>query len=89
PPTIAELGRRVGLNECYLKAGFREHFGGTIGAYARERRLERARDLIEREGHGVQEAALAVGFSNLGWFSATFRAHFGCLPSHLARGGGR
>ncbi|MFD2112673.1 helix-turn-helix transcriptional regulator [Thiorhodococcus fuscus] len=86
PPTIGELGRRVGLNECYLKAGFRDRFGSTIGAYARRQRLEQARRLIEREGHGVQEAAFAVGFTNLGWFASNFRSQFGCLPSHLARG---
>ncbi|EGV29817.1 Helix-turn-helix, AraC domain protein [Thiorhodococcus drewsii AZ1] len=85
PPTITELGRRVGLNECYLKAGFRDRFGTTIGAYSRQRRLEQARRLIEREGHGVQEAAFAVGFTNLGWFASNFRSQFGCLPSHLVR----
>lgn len=83
-PTIAELARRVGLNECYLKAGFRQRFGHTIAAYVRRRRMERARALLEREGYGVQEAALAVGFANLGWFSSTFKRQFGCLPSALA-----
>lgn len=83
PPTIAELARRAGLNECYLKAGFRERFGRTIGAYVRMRRMEHARRLIEREGYGAQQAAFAVGFSNPGWFSATFKQYFGCLPSCL------
>ncbi|WPL17092.1 Bacillibactin transport regulator [Thiorhodovibrio winogradskyi] len=84
-PTIAELARRVGLNECYLKAGFRQRFGHTIGAYVRLRRMEQARELLERGGYGVQEAALAVGFSNLGWFSSIFKSQFGCLPSTLVR----
>jgi len=84
-PTIAELARRVGLNECYLKTGFRQRFGSTIGVYARAQRLEHARRLIEREGHGVQEAAQAVGYSSLGWFSSCFQSHFGYRPSHLGR----
>ncbi|MBK1648027.1 AraC family transcriptional regulator [Rhabdochromatium marinum] len=86
PPTIADLARRVGLNECYLKTGFRQQFGQTIGTYVRLRRMEHARELLEREGYGVQEAALAVGFSNFGWFASTFKTHFGCLPSTLVRG---
>jgi AraC-like DNA-binding protein len=85
PPTIAELSRRVGLNECYLKSGFRERYGCTIGAHVRMCRMEHARRLIEREGYGAQQAAFAVGFSNPGWFSATFKQYFGYLPSSLIR----
>ncbi len=31
PPTISRLARRVGLNECYLKNGFRRRTGMPIG----------------------------------------------------------
>ncbi len=31
PPTISSLARRVGLNECYLKRGFRSRTGMSIG----------------------------------------------------------
>ena len=83
PPTIAQLARRVGLNEFYLKNGFRETFGYTIGGYVRKLRMDRARLLIEQEGYMVKEAALSVGFSNLGHFSAAFEQYHGDLPSYF------
>jgi len=84
PPTIARLARRIGLNECYLKAGFRDRFGMTIATYVRTLRMMEARRLIEQEGHSVQQAALSVGFSNPSHFSAAFRQIHGCNPSRLA-----
>lgn len=83
PPTIAQLARRVGLNEFYLTAGFRERFGMSIADCARTLRMTLARGLIEREGHSVQQAAVAVGFSNPSHFAAAFRRVHGCLPSRL------
>ena len=83
PPTIAQLARRIGLNEFYLKNGFRETFGYTIGGYVRKLRMDRARLLIEQEGCTVKEAALSVGFSNLGHFSAAFEQYHGDLPSYF------
>jgi len=39
PPTISELAQRIGMNECYLKSGFRERVGMTIGQYVRRLRM--------------------------------------------------
>ncbi|MBB4315629.1 helix-turn-helix transcriptional regulator [Roseospira marina] len=83
PPTIARLSRRVGLNECYLKAGFRDRFGTTIAGCVRALRMAEARRLIERDGQSVQQAAVAVGFSNPSHFAAAFRRVHGCAPSRL------
>jgi len=85
PPTIAALARRIGLNECYLKAGFREQFGCTVGGYVRKLRMERAQRLIVAEGYAIKQAALAVGFTNLGYFASVFKNHYGCLPSEYGR----
>jgi len=81
--TIASLARRVGLNECSLKAAFRRLTGTTIAAYLREQRMLHARTLIEREGQSVQQAALAVGYSNPSHFAAAFRKVHGKAPSAL------
>ncbi len=86
PPTIAALARRVGLNECYLKAGFRRRTGQSIGEYVRTLRMEHALELIESGHASIMQAALAVGYSNPSHFSAAFKRHHGRLPSsYLAR----
>ncbi len=81
-PTISSLARRVGLNECYLKKGFRERMGMSIGAYIRELRMIKARELIETGRYSVLQAALYVGYSNPGHFSAVFKKFYGHLPSY-------
>lgn len=83
PPTISRLARRVGLNECYLKAGFRERFGATIAGTVRTLRMTEARRLLERDGYSVHQAAQAVGYAHAGYFAAVFRTEYGCLPSQI------
>nr|WP_320114421.1 AraC family transcriptional regulator [uncultured Desulfuromonas sp.] len=81
PPTIAALARRVGINECYLKAGFRKIIGLSIGEFVRKLRMERALELIESGNHSVLETAFCVGYSNPSHFSAAFKRFYGRLPS--------
>lgn len=84
PPTIAALARRVGLNECYLKAGFRRRTGQSIGEYVRARRMEHALEMIESGTCSIMETALCVGYSNPSHFSAAFKRFHGRLPSAYA-----
>ncbi|WP_028305307.1 helix-turn-helix transcriptional regulator [Oceanospirillum maris] len=85
PPTIHGLATRVGMNECYLKSGFKEVTGLTIGRYVRGLRMEQARLLLATQGYTVHQAALEVGFSNQSHFSSAFSEHFGYRPSQISR----
>ena len=84
PPTISALARRVGLNECYLKADFRRRTGQSIGEYVRSLRMEHALEMIESGTSSVLETALSVGYSNPSHFSAAFKRFHGRLPSAYA-----
>lgn len=80
PPSLLELARQVGLNDCTLKRGFRQVFGTTAFGYLHGYRLEQARQLLE-EGHlNVSEVARRIGFVNRSHFAAAFRKKFGFLP---------
>jgi AraC-like DNA-binding protein len=83
--TISSLARRVGINECYLKRGFRALTGCTIAEFLRHQRLQHARTLIEDMGASVQDAASYVGYTNCSHFADAFRRLHGCNPSHLIR----
>ncbi len=85
PPTISQLSRRVGMNECYLKARFRVRFGMTVGGFVRTVRMRKAHALIIGEGCTVQQAAALVGYTNASHFAVAFRAVHGVLPSDLRR----
>lgn len=85
PPTIAKLSRRVGLNECRLKAGFREIFGTTVFGYLQHHRMQEARKLMETRGRNVSEAAWDVGYTNVSHFIAAFKKTFGITPGELLK----
>ena len=59
PLTIAEIARRVGLNECYLKRYFKAQTGETVAGRLRRLRLEqRARPRSNRAA--PVQAAIAL-----------------------------
>lgn len=85
PPSLIELARQVGLNDCTLKRGFRQVLGTTAFGYLHRYRLERARHLLETGEMNVAEVAQSVGFADRSYFSAAFRKQFGCNPGVYRR----
>jgi AraC-like DNA-binding protein len=86
PPSLMELARLVGLNDCTLKRGFRQVFGTTAFGYLHDYRLEQARQLLEEQQLNVSEIAQAIGFANRSYFAAAFRKKFGVSPKeYLSR----
>ncbi|ADK83475.1 transcriptional regulator, AraC family [Desulfarculus baarsii DSM 2075] len=83
PPSLAQLARRVGVNECKLKQGFRQMFGETPYGLLRQARLERAKGLLEAGEMNVCEASLAVGYANPGNFIGLFKRRFGQTPGEV------
>jgi AraC-like DNA-binding protein len=80
PPSLIELARQVGLNDCTLKRGFRQVFGQTAFSLLHDYRLEQARQLLEERRLNVSEIAQTIGFANRSYFAAAFRKKFGVTP---------
>ena len=80
PPSLLELARLVGLNDCTLKRGFREVFGTTAFGYLHDYRLEKARQLLQERRLSVSEVALAVGYGSHRYLSKAFRKKHGVSP---------
>lgn len=80
PPSMMQLARLVGLNECTLKQGFRQIFNTTVFGYLRQYRMEQARLLLMQGRMNVGEVAKAVGYASQSRFAAVFRKTFGVNP---------
>jgi AraC-like DNA-binding protein len=85
PPTLIELARLVGINDCKLKAGFRQVFGTTVFGYLHDCRMEKSRQLLAAGELSVADAAQAVGYANRSHFAIAFRKKFGMNPSTYRR----
>lgn len=83
PITIKELSRKVAINECYLKKGFKEMFGTTIFDFYQSQRMEHAKYLLYEKGMSVTEVALLLGYSSISHFSTAFKKHTGLKPCEL------
>lgn len=80
PPSLEELGKKIGCSHFYLSRIFSSQTGQTITQYLRQLRMERAADLLRAGEHNVTEVALEVGYNSLSHFSAAFHEAFGCCP---------
>ncbi|HMG68003.1 MAG TPA: AraC family transcriptional regulator [Chitinophagaceae bacterium] len=83
PITIKSLSRKVAMNECYLKKGFKEMFGTTIFDFYQSQRMEHARYLLYEKGLNVTEVSLMLGYSSISHFSTAFKKHTGLKPCEL------
>lgn len=77
--SIREIARRAATNECYLKRDFKLCYGMTILSAIQERRLEVAKELLER-GASLQEAIKAVGYKHASHFAKLFFKRFNHTP---------
>jgi AraC-like DNA-binding protein len=83
PITIKELSRKVAMNECYLKKGFKELFGTTIFEFYQSQRMEHAKYLLYEKGLSVTEVSVMLGYSSISHFSTAFKKHTGLKPCEL------
>lgn len=85
PITIKELSRKVAMNECYLKKGFKEIFGTTIFDFYQQQRMEHAKYLLYEKSLSVTDVSVSLGYSSISHFSAAFKKHTGLKPCELLR----
>jgi AraC-like DNA-binding protein len=83
PITIRDLARKVAMNECYLKKGFKAMYGTTIYDYFQKERMEKAKGLLYEKGMSVSEVAMLMGYSCISHFSTAFKKHTGLKPCEL------
>ena len=80
PPTLHDLGRKVGLNRRKLAQGFKHLFHVTAYEYCIHQRMREARRLLLDTEMTINDVAYAVGYSDPSSFTKTFKRQFGLLP---------
>jgi AraC-like DNA-binding protein len=83
PPTIPELAKTLGINQCYLKKGFKEMYNTTVYDFVQEQRMELAKGMIRNSQYNLNEISESLGFSSTSSFSKAFKKMHGVNPSEL------
>ncbi|WP_404319683.1 helix-turn-helix domain-containing protein [Malaciobacter canalis] len=82
--SIKDIANKAATNECYLKKDFKQYYGTTIYKMLQKRRLEVAKELLEKN-FSVKETCLKVGYKHIGHFSKLFLNHFKISPSEYRK----
>ena len=85
PLTISTLSRRACLSATIFKAGFRRLYGLPVHAWLRQRRMERAAELLRDSSLSVLGVAQSVGYSSASQFTAAFRRQYGVTPAQYRK----
>jgi DNA-binding response OmpR family regulator len=83
---VDELAHEACLSRTHLNRKLRALTNLSPGQFIRYMRLQRARELLEKDAGPVAEVAFQVGFGNLSHFSVAFRDRFGVLPNEVRQG---
>lgn len=85
PLNMAAVAKQLGMSRFQFAHLFREQVGQSPYQYLITRRITHASALLRRGHRSVTEAALSVGFQDLGRFSRSFRRQLGCSPREYRR----
>jgi AraC-like DNA-binding protein len=85
PPGLPELARQVGMCQSRLCRCFKEVYGMTPFDYLRNKRIEKAEQLLRRGELNVTQVALSVGYASISHFTKAFKQQTGMLPSQCLR----
>ena len=83
--SIEELAGFANLSPSYFRRLFREATGYTPIQYQNKVKVHKAKDLLLSGEANVSEAAYAVGFENVFYFSRLFKKVSGVSPSEYTR----
>jgi len=81
---LSRLAEIVQLSPFHFSRVFKQSFGMPPLRYLASRRIERAKELLVREGT-VTQVGLAVGFAETSSFTTAFRKHTGVTPTVYRR----
>lgn len=83
--SVAELAQIAGFSESYFSKLFRQLTGQSVITYQNFLRVTHARNLIQLGDCNVSEAAAAVGFRDIYYFSRMYKKLLGETPSGTIR----
>ena len=83
PQSLGQISNDIGMSISNMQRLFKQAHGQTVFEYIRQRRLEIARDAIEKKRVSISEAAYIAGYKHPSNFTTAFKKSFGISPGSL------
>lgn len=84
---LSTVAEEFKLSEKYVSRFIKEQTGQNFSAHVEQKRMQRARALLEQTDWTVDEIARRTGYEYLNTFYKAFKRHFGCAPNDFKRPG--
>jgi AraC family transcriptional regulator len=85
PPPLADIAAEAGVHPSHLARTFRNHYGCTIGEYARRLRVQDAMTRLRSSEDPLADIAHLTGFADQAHFTRQFRRATGQTPGQFRR----
>jgi signal transduction histidine kinase/AraC-like DNA-binding protein len=82
---VDDICKIIGISRVQLYRKVKALFGCSITDYILNRRLKKAKYLLNNENFTISEISYMVGFSNPNYFSSVFKGKYGCSPSEFKK----
>lgn len=79
--TNDQLAQLAGMSTVYFRKLFTQVMGVSPIVYARQLRIEKAKQMLRSDYGSLSHVALSLGYANLYDFSRDFKKHTGIAPS--------
>jgi two-component system response regulator YesN len=83
--TLEKASRIVSMSKSYLSSIFKKETGESFTDYVNRKKMEEAKELIQRYGLKTYEAADKLGFNDESYFSKLFKKFIGINPSKVGK----
>lgn len=83
---VDELAAMCGITPEYFRTIFQKCYGTSPIKYINQLRVERAKELLLSDSYTVADTAELSGFSDVSYFSKTFKKATGVAPSDFGEG---
>ena len=83
PPDLDDLLRCTGVSRATLHRQFRKHLNTSPVKYFLDRKLERAKMLLENHPHSVKEVAEMLNYASPQYFASEFKKRYGVPPKNF------
>lgn len=81
--SLEDVANYVNLNSSYLSKLFKEQYNINISTYITNRKMERAKELLENSDMSVLNIAMELSYNESNYFSKVFKKVVGMTPSQF------